>query len=88
MLRTVILQCYVGRCVLYRYLELSNELAQPGDEIYIPQHPMAHAKQIAMKDSEYGDDARCQVKSNDNRSCTGGSSFHDIQASPIFLHFY
>lgn len=54
----------------YGYLQLRNSLPTIGERIYIPQHPNAWGKQIAVTSDVDG--GYCQVYSTNETPCNGG----------------
>ncbi|WP_223668734.1 PKD domain-containing protein [Kangiella shandongensis] len=58
----------------YGFLQMRASGAQVGERIYIPQHPGAQGKRIAIESTASGDNGVCQVMSLDEPACTGGDS--------------
>lgn len=57
----------------YGYLQLRNSLPTIDERIYIPQHPGAYGKQIAVESTDSHDQSGyCEVYSTDETPCTGG----------------
>jgi hypothetical protein len=54
----------------YGYLQFRDSLPDPGERIYIPQHPGAKGKQLAVLDDQSPD--YCRIHSTDRPPCIGG----------------
>lgn len=54
----------------YGYLQFRDSLPDLGERIYIPQHPGAKGKQLAVLDDQSGD--YCRIYSTDRPPCIGG----------------
>lgn len=78
----------------YGHLQLRPTLPDIGERIYIPQHPGAFGKQLAVFDDQSQD--FCSLLSTDELPCTGGRKNRDIgylcdtaggsSGSPVLAH--
>ncbi|GAX12139.1 hypothetical protein FisN_1Hu064 [Fistulifera solaris] len=61
---------------LYGFLELDEQLAPVGGQVYIPQHPGGKAKQLAIFSSHAADasDGFCHINNVGNTGCGGSFS--------------
>jgi hypothetical protein len=61
---------------LYGYLELDDQLAAIGGQVYIPQHAMGKGKQLAIFSTEAADaiDGFCHINKSGNYGCGGSAS--------------
>jgi hypothetical protein len=61
---------------LYGFLELDDHLAAIGGQVYIPQHAMGKAKQLAIFSTETADaiDGFCHINKSGNYGCGGSAS--------------
>lgn len=63
----------------YGFLQLRATGAQVGERIYIPQHPGAEGKKIAMQSTNPNDESGfCEVYSTTASPCSGGSGNADV----------
>lgn len=68
-----LLQLPTNPTAIYGFLQLRNRGTHAGERIYIPQHPLAWGKRIALHSTHADDETGfCQVESTTRSACTGG----------------
>ncbi|HSN54656.1 MAG TPA: serine protease [Candidatus Sulfomarinibacteraceae bacterium] len=66
---------------VYGWLEIDGRIPEPGDLMYMPQHPAGRAKEFGIIDSSYGPGAFCRIASVDAPACTGATDYSDFSYS-------